>query len=121
MAGLGIDNHEFIRMDEMVLKVIDYMHMNVNRFEGFIQMKKSLQHSNMRPDYLMHFISEDRIFDDSHGRMISRLTSYRTLANYDKIMTISRSLHDFDKWLEIATKSYSKILGLMKNVHRSEV
>jgi hypothetical protein len=54
-------------------------------------------------------LAEDRIFEDAHNTMISRLNSFQSLHPKEKILWAMATLTDFDKFYQAALASKNKL------------
>ena len=79
----------------------------------FIQIKKSqgLQYySQGKNDAVtIALLNEDRIFEEAHNTMISRLNSFQSLHPKEKILWAMATLTDFDKFYQAALASKIKL------------
>jgi hypothetical protein len=57
----------------------------------------------------MALLNEDRIFEDAHNTMISRLNSFQSLHPKEKILWAMATLTDFDKFYQAALASKIKL------------
>ena len=54
-------------------------------FDLFIQSKKGILQF-IKPDQVMQYINDDRIFEEAHNHMINRLMHFKNLTNNEKII-----------------------------------
>jgi hypothetical protein len=54
-------------------------------------------------------LNEDRIFEEAHNTMISRLNSFQSLHPKEKILWAMATLTDFDKFYQAALASKIKL------------
>lgn len=85
MSGAtGSVNHEFVKIEKIINDAIDHMTKQLQTFDLFIQSKKGIP-QYIKPDQVLYFINDDRIFEEAHNHMINRLIKYKGLPNNEKI------------------------------------
>ena len=61
------------------------MQKQLSSFDMFIQSKKAVLQV-IKPDHVMQFINDDRIFEEAHNHMINRLMHFKNLSNTEKVI-----------------------------------
>ncbi|CDW77178.1 UNKNOWN [Stylonychia lemnae] len=101
-------NHEFVKIEKIINDAIDHMTKQLQTFDQFIQSKKEIP-LYIKPDQVLQYINDDRIFEEAHNHMINRLMKYKNLPNNEKIYYLQQSLQDFDQYYQQANLARQKI------------